>query len=215
MYPYDVAGANQLLESAGWRDQDNDPATPRQAWGVNTVLNGTPLELNYVTTGAAQRVQVATIVADSLSACGVRVDVQYLEAEALYAPGPGGPLFGRAFDLAQFAMGNTGVEPSCAWYTSSEVPGSANAWVGTNVSGYSNAGFDASCLAMRQSLPGDAVYALAYQDTQAIFARDLPVIPLYWRLKVAAARPDLVNFSLDPTASSSLWNIELINYPVP
>jgi peptide/nickel transport system substrate-binding protein len=82
-YAYDANAANQLLEQAGWRDQDSDPATPRQAWGVSTVLNGTPLELTYLTTGAAQRVQVASMVADSLADCGVRVDVQYLDQAAL------------------------------------------------------------------------------------------------------------------------------------
>ncbi|MBN2387787.1 MAG: peptide ABC transporter substrate-binding protein [Anaerolineales bacterium] len=207
-YAYDPSAADQLFEQAGWRDVDQDPATPRQAWGVSTVLNGTELALTYYTTGAAQRVQVVTIVAESLAGCGVRVEVQYFEPAGLYAPGPDGPLFGRSFDLAQFSMGNTGIEPSCAWYTSAEVPDVANYWVGTNLSGYSNPGFDAACLAVRQSIPDDAVFGQGYQETQAIFARDLPVIPLYWRLKAAAARPDLLNFSLDPTAATSLWNIE-------
>ncbi|MEZ0397137.1 MAG: peptide ABC transporter substrate-binding protein [Anaerolineales bacterium] len=212
---YDVAAAGQLLDQAGWIDHDNDPATPRQAWGVANVLNGTPLELTYLTTPAAQRVQTATIVADSLAACGVRLRVEYLAPEALYAPGPNGPLFGRNFDLAQFAMGSGGSSPSCLWFTGRQVPAAANDWVGTNLSGYSNPGFDAACLALTQSLPDDAVYRQAYQDTQALFARDLPVIPLYWRLRVAAARPGLSNYSLDPTAASALWNIEAFDLPVP
>lgn len=213
-YPYDVAAAGRLLDQAGWIDHDQDPATPRQAWGVANVLNGTPLELTYVTTPAAQRVQAAAIVADSLSACGVRVDVRYLEAEALYAPGPDGPLFGRNFDLAQFAMGSGGGSPSCLWFTGREVPTAANSWVGTNLSGYSNPGFDAACLALTQSLPDDPAYRQASQETQALFARDLPVIPLYWRVRVAAARPDLVNCRLDPTAASALWNVEMFDIPL-
>jgi peptide/nickel transport system substrate-binding protein len=214
-YAHDVDAANQLLEQAGWRDTDGDPATPRQAWGVSTVLNGTPLELTYLTTGAAQRVRVASMVADSLAGCGVRVNVEYLDQAALYAPGPEGPLFGRSFDLVQFAMGNTGLEPSCAWFTTPEIPAAANDWVGTNTSGYSNAGFDAACLGVRQALPGEASYLEGYREMQVLFARDLPVIPLYWRLKAAAARPGLLNFSLDPTASSSLWNVESYELPLP
>ncbi len=213
--PYDVAAANRLLDQAGWIDHDNDPATPRQAWGAANVLNGTPLEVTYLTTGAAQRVQTATLVADSLAACGVRLRVEYLAPEALYAPGPEGPLFGRAFDLAQFAMGSGGNWPSCLWFSSREVPTAANYWVGTNLSGYSNPGFDAACQALNQFLPDDPAYRQAYQDTQALFARDLPVLPLYWRLKVAAARPGLVNYALDPTAASALWNIEAFDLPIP
>ena len=210
-YSYDVTAANQLLEKVGWRDLDNNPATPRQAYGVQNVPNGTPLELNYITTGAAQRVQVSSSVANSLAQCGIKVNVQYLDQTAIYAAGPDGPLFGRSFELAEFAMGSTGVEPPCDWFSSSEVPNAANYWVGTNISGYSNPAFDAACQASQQSLLDESAHAEAYHQAQSIFAQDLPVLPLYWRVKVAAARADMCHFSLDPTASSSLWNIEMFD----
>ena len=164
--------------------------------------------MNYVTTNAVQRQQVSTILAAHLAQCGIKVNVQYLDANTLYAPGPDGMLFGRNFDLAEFAMGSTGIETPCDWYTSSEIPNAANNWVGTNVSGYNNPDFDAACLAAQQSLPDDPNHAAAYAQAQSIFAQDLPVIPLYWRVETAAARADLCQFSLDPTATSSLWNIE-------
>jgi peptide/nickel transport system substrate-binding protein len=207
-YSFDVSAASALLEQAGWRDVDNDPATPRQAWGVQNVPNGTPMKLTYLTTNAAQRLQVSTILADSLAQCGIRVNVEYLDQTALYAPGPDGLLFGRGFDLAEFAMGSTGVEPPCEWFSSSAVPNEANHWVGTNVSGYSNPAFDAACQAAGQSLADEPEHATAYRQAQSIFTEDLPVIPLYWRVKVAAARPEVCGFSLDPTAASALWNIE-------
>ena len=208
IYSFDITAANALLEQAGWRDVDNDPLTPRQAWGVQNIPNGTPLELDYITTGAAQRVQISTILADSLAQCGIKVNIKYLDQTALYAPGPDGPLFGRNFDLAEFAMGSTGVEPPCEWFSSSEVPNAANHWVGTNVSGYSDPAFDAACLTAQQSLADESAHAEAYRQAQSIFAEELPVLPLYWRVKVAAARPEVCHFSLDPTASSALWNIE-------
>ena len=52
----------------------------------------------------------------------------------------------------------------------------------------------------------------AHQETQAIFASDLPSIPLYQRLKVAAARPDFCGFTLDPSSSSALADIESFDY---
>ena len=208
---YDVTAANALLEKIGWRDIDNDPLTPRQAWGVKDVPNGTPLELNIITTGATQRAQVSTIVANSLAQCGIKVSVNYLDQTALYAAGPDGPLFGRKFELAEFAMGSTGVEPPCDWFISSEIPNAANYWVGTNISGYSSPAFDAACQTVQQSLIDETAHADAYHQAQTIFSQDLPVIPLYWRVKVAAARPGFCHFSLDPTASSSLWNIEVFD----
>jgi peptide/nickel transport system substrate-binding protein len=156
-------------------------------------------------------VQVSTIVADSLAQCGVKVNVKYLEQTELYAPGPDGNLFGRNFDLAEFAMGSTSMEPSCEWFSTSEIPNAKNYWVGTNVSGYSNPAFDAACQAARQSLNDEPAYAEAYRQAQSIFTQDLPVLPLYWRVKIAAARPEVCNFSLDPTASSTLWNIEMFD----
>jgi peptide/nickel transport system substrate-binding protein len=210
-YTYDVAAANALLEKIGWRDVDDNPATARQAWGVQNIPNGTHLKLNYITTSAAQRVQVSTLVADSLAQCGIEVNLEYLDQTALYAAGPDGPLFGRRFDLAEFAMGSTGTEPPCEWFSSSEIPKASNYWVGTNVSGYSNPAFEAACLAVQQSLADEPAHAEAYRQAQSIFAQDLPVIPLYWRVKVAAARADICHYALDPTASSTLWNIELLD----
>jgi peptide/nickel transport system substrate-binding protein len=210
-YSFDVPAANALLEKIGWRDIDNNPSTARQAWGVQNVPNGTPLELKYITTNAAQRVQVSRIVAESLAQCGIKVNVEYLDQTALYAAGPNGPLFGRSFDLAEFAMGSTGTEPPCEWFSSSEIPKAANYWVGTNVSGYSNPAFDAACLAVQQSLTDEPAHAEAYRQAQSIFTQDLPVIPLYWRIKVAATRPNVCHYSLDPTASSTLWNIEMFD----
>ena len=181
---------------------------PRQSWNVAGVPAGTPFVVNYITTNAIQRQQASTILADSLAQCGIKVNVKYLDPAELYAAGPQGGLFGRKFDLAEYAMFSTGIETPCAWFTSTEIPSAANKWVGTNISGYSNPTFDSACQASQQSLPDDPANAETYNQVQTLFAEELPVIPLYWRVKTAAARADLCQFSLDATAASNLWNIE-------
>jgi peptide/nickel transport system substrate-binding protein len=211
-YPFDPAQGNQILEQAGWRDVDNDPSTPRQALGVLNVPQQTPLVLNYYTSSATQRRQVSEILAQSLGQCGIGVNVIYLSYIDLYAEGnANGPLFGRNFDLAQFAMGTASLEPPCSWYTTGQIPTANNNWVGANVTGYQNPEFDAACAWAQEQSPGDVSYREAYHLTQSIFTADLPAIPLYSRLKVAAARPDMCNFELDPTANV-LWNIESLDY---
>lgn len=209
-YPYDVAAAQALLQQAGWVDSDGDPATPRRALGVPGISNGTPLRLTYLTTQAAQRIQVAQRIVESLAQCGIEVEVKHLPPEEFYAAGPAGPLFGRSFDLAAFAMGIRGVQPSCEWYTSTEIPRPENRWIGTNVSGYSNPSFDAACAIARQSLLGEAQHLAAFRRAQEIFASDLPVLPLYWRVRLAAARPEVCGFRLTPTMPTGLSNIEEI-----
>lgn len=211
-YPYDPAQASRILQQAGWMDLDNDPSTPRQAQGVLNVPPLTPLTLNYYTSSATQRRQVSEILAQSLGQCGIGVNVTYLSYIDLYAEGgANGPLFGRSFDLAEFAMGTTSLEPPCTWYTTGHIPTAENNWVGANVTGYKKPEFDTACARAREQTPDDEAYREAYHLTQSIFTADLPAIPLYLRLKVAAARPDMCNFDLDPTANT-LWNIESLDY---
>ena len=104
-------------------------------------------------------------------------------------------------------MASDSLEPPCDWFTGSEIPNAANHWVGTNVTGYQNADYDAACHTARLALPGEKNYSDAYHQAQAIFATDLPAIPLYYRLKVAASVADVCHFDLDPTANP-LWNVE-------
>ena len=210
-YAFNPTSGNQILDDVGWIDHDNNPSTPRQALGVTNVPAETPLTLNYVTSSATQRHQVAEIFTQSLAECGIGVNVTYLNASDFYAQGPTGPLFGRQFDLTEYAMGVNSLEPQCSWFTSSQIPSGDNRWVGTNVSGYQNPVFDAACEKALQTVSTDPEYAF-HQEAQAIFAADIPSIPLYLRLKVAATRPDFCGFTLDPSSSSPLADIEMFDY---
>lgn len=202
---------NQILEQIGWLDNDNDPATPRQSVGVTNVPGGTSLVFNYVTSSATQRRQVTEILTKSLAECGIGLNVIYLSASDLYLQGPVGPLFGRQFDLAEYAIGVNSIEPQCSWFTSSQIPTEANNWVGTNISGYESSDFDTACNTALQALPEDPAYT-AHQEAQVIYASELPSIPLYQRLRVAAARPDFCGFVLDPASAYALTDLESFDY---
>jgi peptide/nickel transport system substrate-binding protein len=174
---------------------------------------GTPLILNYYASNATQRRQVADIFTESLAKCGIELNTVFESATDFYAQGPAGPVFGRHFDLAAYSFGAESLQPQCGWFTSSQIPSEKNNWSGTNVSGYKNTQFDAACKNAAQTLPDDPEYSL-HQEAQSIFAADLPVIPLYLRLKVAATRPDFCGFKLDPSSYSSLADIETFDYGV-
>ena len=211
VYEFNPMRGNQILEQVGWVDHDNNRTTPRQALGVTNVPAGTPLVLNYITSSATQRHQVVEILTQSLAECGIGLNTIYYSAVDFYAQGPNGPLFGRNFDLAEYAIGVNSLEPQCSWFTTSQIPGEENHWVGTNISGYQNPEFDSACEKALRSLSSDPEYAF-HQEAQAIFAADLPSIPLYQRLKVAATRPDFCGFTLDPSSSSALADIETFDY---
>jgi peptide/nickel transport system substrate-binding protein len=211
-YAYDPTQGEALLDQVGWRDNDNNPDTPRVSVGVAGIPDGTPLEVNYITTSASLRKQVATILTNSLGACGIKLNVDYLSADQLYAAGPSGVLFGRQFDLAEYAW-DIGSQPPCFLYTSSEIPSAANDWGGTryggvNATGYSNPDYDATCDAAQKSGLDPTTYAAKEKEAQQILATDVPEIPLFFQIKVAVARPDLCGMSMDVSSRSEFWNLE-------
>jgi peptide/nickel transport system substrate-binding protein len=210
-YPFNPQEASAALQAAGWVDADNNPATPRQAQGIPGVPDGTPFTLTWITSDEPEKQRAAGLVQEALAQCGVQVNAGAGPAETQFAPGPDGPVFGRKFDLAQYAW-MTGFEPPCFLYTTSEIPGPypefPKGWGGANASGFSNPEYDQACLRAQAALPGTPEYEAAQRQAQAIFAEELPAIPLYWRLKLAAYRPDLCGVQADPSAENALWNLE-------
>jgi peptide/nickel transport system substrate-binding protein len=154
---------------------------------------------------------VVEIFTASLAECGIGLNPIYETAADLYAQGPDGPLFGRKFDLAQYAIGVDTLEPQCSWFTTDQIPNEENNWVGVNVGGFSNTDFDAACQEALGSLPDEPGYT-SHQRAQELFAFDIPSIPLYMRLKVAAARNDFCGFTLDPSSPNVLDDLETFDY---
>ncbi len=213
-YAYDVEAGSALLEEAGWVLGEDGV---RVFEGDNErIPAGTRLSFNYWTTSATQRQQATQLLAQTAAECGIEIALEYWSPGEYFADGPDGPVFGRRFDIGQFAW-LTGVEPPCDLYLTASIPGEdlevfPAGWGGSNDAGYSSPEFDAACNAALQSLPGEASYDENHLLAQEIFATDLPVVPLYLRLKLAATRPDMCGFVMDPTANSEMWNIESFDY---
>ncbi len=207
--PFDPERGQRLLDEVGWRDLDNDPATPRTAVGVPNVLNETPLVLEYRTTPDRLHQMTAERIAENLQACGVGVLLKLVEPFELFAPGPDGALFGRNFDLAQFAWQSGRTTPPCALFTAAQIPSPANGWIGTNISGWSSPAYDAQCAAALQADARDGQgYLQAQRAVQQTFLEELPAVPLFFRLQIALASPSICGVQVDASARSVLWNIE-------
>ena len=211
-WPYDPAAGNALLDDAGYDQRDAD--------GFRLGPDGARLAPTLGTTaGNALRLRVSQMFRDDMAACGIDVALYYLPAGEWFAGGPEGVLFGRRYDLGLFAW-LTDVEPPCDLYLGSRVPGPLGetfaatgapytGWGGDNQNntGWANAAYDAACQTALGSLPGTPAYEQSHMAAQRIFAEELPVLPLFLSLKVSATRPDVFNFSLDPTQNSELYNI--------
>lgn len=202
-WSYDPAAANALLDEVGLLDGNGDSLRENIASTVPfTVTLGTNSE-------SVLRRHITEMVADDLIECGIQVAPYTLEAGAWFAPGPGGTVFGRKFDLAQFAWLNR-IQPDCGLYLTEHIPGPLdggfNGWQGVNVSGWSNEAYDDACREALSLLPGQPGYDEAHQEAMRIFAQELPAMPLFTRMRLAATTPDVMNFALDPTQPSPLWN---------
>ena len=193
-----------MLDEAGFADVTGD--------GVRDNISPTvPFSITLGTNAESSlRQQINERVAADLAQCGVQVSLYTLPAGAWFAPGPAGAVFGRQFDLAQFAWLNR-IEPNCGLYLTDNIPGSTqlgyNGWEGINVSGWSNEAYDTACKRALSLLPGQEGYAEAHQEALRLFAQELPAMPLFTRLRLAATTPEVLNFRLDPTQPSELWNV--------
>ena len=196
-YTYSPTLAMDLLTQAGWIDSDSD--------GIRDKA-GQPLSFDLTTTNNALRVQAGMLMKADLAAVGIDMNLDARPATEVFADGPDGPLFGRKFDTCEFAWLTSG-EPPCNLYLSEELITPANNWAGQNLVGYQNPQYDAACHAALDSL--DATTSTPYyQQAMQILAEDVPMLPLFFRLKQAAY--DFA-FSVAPglnaTQNGVTWNI--------
>ncbi len=226
-WPHNVQAANALLDEVGFVDTDGDgireyyaAAVPNNSNSNPAFWDGTPFKVTLTTNSDEIRQQLVQIFRDNMRQCGIDVELSYLPTNEWFADGPGGPLFGRRFDLGHYPwktnLEQTGFDPLCYLYQTAQITGPVGegfgSWNAFNVSGWSNAAFDDLCDQALDSLPGTEAYEEAHRSAQIIFAQELPIIPLFLRLKVAAARPDVLNFGVDTTQPSELYNLYEIDF---
>lgn len=218
-YEHQPETAGQLLEQLGFVDGDGDGV--REATEDVTcqrldadgepvtviVPAGTALEMTLATTrDDPVRERTSRMFQSDMAEIGISVVLDFVTAEELFAPGPQGVVSGRRYDLAQFAW-LTGGQPPLALYTCGAIPGEGNDWIGQNTTGWCLPEYDALTRRAQAELDLDASLTL-YSRAQALWSQELPVLPLFGRPGVSAARPDLVNFLPDEAAGGDTWNIE-------
>ena len=201
-YRFDPTQGRALLAELGWADSDGDGTLDK---------DGAPLELTLVTgpSGEVSRENVAHAIRDQLREnCGIEIEIYLLTRGELEGDWPDGVVFGRRFDLALFGW-KIGSVPPCELFTTAQIPGAANPG-GANDTGYSDPQFDAACRRALTTLDPQPT-AQHHAEAQRLFAQDLPMLPLFFGGKLAAARPEVLGFALDPTSPSELWNIEALS----
>jgi peptide/nickel transport system substrate-binding protein len=214
-YRFEPQTASAIFDSIGWRDIDNDPATPRVAVGIQGIPDGTPLSTTLLISDEPEKVRIAQIIQESLVQCGVEIQIQDLHFDELLQPGPDGLIFGRQFSMAEFNWSGS-VQPPCFLYTTKEIPGPypefPKGWGGANVTGYSNLDFDRACHLSEEIIENTPGNIAAQYQAQAFFTEDIPSIPLYIRLKIVVTRPDFCWLNFETGTVSAFSNIEMFDY---
>jgi peptide/nickel transport system substrate-binding protein len=194
-YRFDPDRARQLLDEAGWIMGDD---------GVRA-KDGRPFVITLATTDTPVRRAVAATIVENLASVGVRVAPEFYEPNVLFGGGAEGVLSSSRFDLAMFAW-VAGIAPAHELFRCDRAPTPDNGYQGQNFGGYCDSSFDA---AARESLLAADESQAREADRRAllIFNRDLPLLPLYRRVLIAAHGPRVTGVRIDPTSDVDLWNL--------
>ena len=192
-YPYDPAKARALLEEAGWYAAGD---------GVRQNKDGAPLVLELATTsGNRTREMIEQVLQSQWRAIGVAVHLKNQPARLLL----GSTVSHRNFTMAMFAwISAPGTVPRSELY-SDQIPSAENAWSGENFDGFRNPEADRLVDAIEIELD-DGKRLVLWRQLQALYAEELPALPLYFRAEAYVLPKWLEGVTpTGHTATSTLW----------
>lgn len=195
-YPYNPDQARQLLDEAGYTDPDGD--------GIRASPDGATLTLQLLTTqGSDVRREIARRFQADMRAIGVAIDINEASPEEVFDSD--GPLYLRQFDLALFGW-IAGPEPGgLQLWSCAAVPAESNNYRGENFAGWCFRDADRAVRTADTTLD-PAERAEAYLRQQQLWTQELPAIPLFQRLSIVVAAPDVRGLAPDPLAPVT-WNV--------
>ena len=168
-YAHNPDAANALLDEAGWTDVRD---------GIRHDASGTPFILELMTTaGSRIRELVEQVVQSQWRELGVDVRIRNEPPRVFF----GETVAKRKFTgFAMFAWISSPEAAPRGVLHSEEIPREENGWSGNNVAGYSNPEVDRLTDAIEVELDRERRRAL-WAELQALYAEDLPALPLYFR----------------------------------
>lgn len=168
-YPFDPDKAAALLDEAGWTDIRG---------GIRHNEDGEPLTLEIMTTaGNRSRELVEQVLQSQWRDLGIDMRIRNEPARVFF----GETMTKRKFPaLGMYAWISAPESVPRSTLHSSEIPSEDNNWGGQNYPGYKSAEMDQLIEAIEVELDREQRKAL-WHRLQALYAEDLPVLPLYWR----------------------------------
>jgi peptide/nickel transport system substrate-binding protein len=192
-YPYDPAAARKLLDEAGFASIKD---------GMRQDANGQRFSIELTTTaGNRVREQVAQVIQSQLRQVGIDLRIK-AEPPRIFSDA----LNHRRFTgLAMYAWVERPEGVPRSTLHSEEIPSEKNGWSGQNYPAYANPGMDKALDAAERELDADKRRTF-FDEIQRLYADDLPVLPLYFRVDPFVIPKHLKG--IRPTGhlnSSTLW----------
>ncbi|MBT6119256.1 MAG: peptide ABC transporter substrate-binding protein [Rhodospirillaceae bacterium] len=168
-YSYDPEAAAALLDEAGWGDIRD---------GIRHNAAGEPLRIVLMTTaGNRMRELVEQVLQSQWKQVGIETEIRNEPARVFF----GETVTMRRFPhMAMFAWISSPENVPRTTQYSDQIPTEANAWAGQNYTGYAHSEVDELIDAIEIELDRNKRLAL-WQRLQALYAEELPALPLYFR----------------------------------
>jgi ABC-type transport system substrate-binding protein len=178
LIPWDIEGANALLDEAGYEDTDND--------GVREMPNGgDPLSFRYyVQTNDQNTTKAAPFVKEWLSQIGIEANVEAMSSGKL-----GDEINAGTYDLFHWGwIPDPDPDSALSWFTCDERPPDGSAY-GNNDSYYCNPEYDEMFNEQRTTLDSTARFDIVH-DMQRLYYEESPYIVLWYGPIFQAYRTD-------------------------
>ena len=193
-YDYDVEKAVELLEEAGWKDEDGDGV--REAHGVMGVEDGTPLTFEiHTNAGNVEREQLIVAMQQYWNEIGVGAETAFIEWNALLAE------LTETFDfdviMVGFSWGSADPDQKTMYHTDSY-------GAGFNMNKYSNPELDEIIDAGLLAVDREERIRLSY-EMQRIVAEDAGGPILYFRMTLVCWNKRLHGYN--PNANNITGNV--------
>ncbi len=195
----DIAGANALLDAAGW---------VRGSDGIRE-KDGVRLSILYQTSTNAVRQDFQALIKQWWGEIGVETELKNIDAAVFFGGDQSSPdTFQKFFaDIEMYANTFDGTDPEAYMgnWACDKIPSPENAWLGSNMPRYCNPEYDAMVkeMAGTADINERARLAKAMND---MLMQDYVMIPLVHRGNVAAASNTLDGVKLN-VWDSDLWNV--------
>ena len=195
----DIAGANALLESAGWKKGGDGI---RQKDGVR-------LSILYQTSTNAVRQDFQALIKEWWSQIGVETELRNLNASVFFGGDPGSPDTFQKFyaDVEMYANTFDGTDPEnyLGMYRCGNEPKPESQWQGENINRYCDPKYDALLDELSQTGDLGKRGEIAIKLNNMLTKDSYTIVPLVHRGRVSAHSNTLGGVILN-TWDSELWN---------